>query len=434
MKIELNKKQKIAVSGFLIFLVILLIIYSAASYRFSKGSAISKLQKAVINNDAKTAATLIRSSDKKLVIDENNIKSFLKYLNKNPYYFKQLTDTLHKQASALDGKKNPGCWNCYLNLKKSGRNFLGFSTYYFEMKPCYADISTNYITTKIYVDGKYVFTAGSGDFTVEPRTCGPFVQGQHNIKAVCETLIGKSESSKELYFISNIAENGKVYDYPCSIAIADQFAYVFSSIEDAEIFINGKDTGKTAADIKILGPVDNNTSVTIYGEKNSPWGILRSSEAGIRSYSLGYDMNFSAAGNDKLLKQVKDAVADYNKKILCPALKSESIPSGLRVYSNKGTLESFMKKEYDYMSSKGKHFSGSYLYSSIKSENTTISYNPTGNIYYMSVPVTDYYDQDYGEGNDCIIKTSVKGITHNYYFQYDADNKISSTGIDIIDE
>lgn len=64
MKIELNKKQKIAVSGFLIFLVILLIIYSAASYRFSKGSAISKLQKAVINNDAKTAATLIRSSDK----------------------------------------------------------------------------------------------------------------------------------------------------------------------------------------------------------------------------------------------------------------------------------------------------------------------------------------------------------------------------------
>lgn len=434
MKIELNKKQKIAVSGFLIFLVILLIIYSAASYRFSKGSAISKLQKAVINNDAKTAATLIRSSDKKLVIDENNIKSFLKYLNKNPYYFKQLTDTLHKQASALDGKKNPGCWNCYLTLKKSGMNFLGFSTYYFEMKPCYADISTNYITTKIYVDGKYVFTAGSDDFTIEPRTCGPFVQGQHNIKAVCETLIGKSENSKELYFISNVAENGKVYDYPCSIAISDQFAYVFSSIEDAEIFINGKDTGKTAADIKILGPVDNNTSVTIYGEKNSPWGILRSSEAGIRSYSLGYDMNFSAAGNDKLLKQVKDAVADYNKKTLCPALKSESIPSGLRVYSNKGTLESFMKKEYDYMASKGKHFSGNYLYSSINPENTTISYNPTGNIYYMSVPVTDYYDQDYGEGNDCIIKTSVKGITHNYYFQYDADNKISSTGIDIIDE
>lgn len=421
MKKELTRKQKISAFSILFFLVIILILYSAASYRFSKGSAISRLQKAIANNDAKTAASLIRSSDKKLTIDEKNIRSFLIYMNKNPSHLQILLDTLHKQSSSLDGKKDTGCWNCYLTLKKSPEKFLGFSTYYFEMKPCYADISTNYASTKVYVDGKYMFTSDPDAFNNEAVTCGPFVQGEHKLKAACETIIGKSESTESVDLVSNISDIGVPYNYRCSIGVKDSFVYVYCNVEDSEIFINGNDTGKTSSEIKVLGPVNNNPDTKVYAEKNSPWGVLRSDETSIEANGTML-LNFNA-NNENLMAQLKSAVTDFNKNILSPALKSRSVPSGVYFYSDSGTLESRMAKEYSDMSAKGKYFSGNYLHSSITPGNINISYSSRDDIYFFNMAIIDYYDQDYGDGEDSIIKTSVNGITNQYSIIYNVKNK-----------
>lgn len=53
---SLNRKQKTILVIVLAFLLLIVCSYSIVSYRFSRASAISRLQKAITKNDAEAAA------------------------------------------------------------------------------------------------------------------------------------------------------------------------------------------------------------------------------------------------------------------------------------------------------------------------------------------------------------------------------------------
>lgn len=77
----MKRKQKILLVSVLFILVFILLVYSIAYYRFSKGSTISRLQQAVMRSDTKTAVKLIKSSDSNLKINEETIQSFLSLIH-----------------------------------------------------------------------------------------------------------------------------------------------------------------------------------------------------------------------------------------------------------------------------------------------------------------------------------------------------------------
>lgn len=420
---SLNRKQKTILVIVLAFLLLIVCSYSIVSYRFSRTSAISRLQKAITKNDAEAAAGLIESSDKKLKINERTIQSFLTYLNKNQDKFHELSDTLYKQAASIGGKENQDCWNYYLILKKPEKSFLGFGRYYFEMKPCYVDFSTRYPFTQLYVDGKlYVTTPGLQNFNNDPLTCGPFVQGEHKVKAVCTGFLGKAEAEKTFNFITVYDKAGS-YNYFCKIDTDAKFTYLSCSVPYAEIFIDGKDSGKKFTDIRLFGPIKSNDSVKVSAVAELPWGSFKSAETTI-NYNLLYTMRININPDKNIVNQLKQAVADYNNKILTALLKKQDS-------SYLGSNEIIKKRlddEFKNMSSKGIYFSGHYLYSIIDPESVTISdYSDeaSGNLYQYSAELQsmDYYTQDYGEPGASVFCTSKNGISYQYKASYNSEKK-----------
>lgn len=413
---SLSRKQKTVLVLVLPFLLLIVCSYSIVSYRFSRASAISRLQKAITKNDAKAAAGLIESSDKKLKINEKTIQSFLTYLNKNQDKFHELSYTLYKQASVLGGKENQDCWNYYLILKKPKKSFLGFGSYYFEMKPCYVDFSTSYPSTQLYVDGKlYVTMPGLQKFDSVPVTCGPFIQGEHKVKAVCTGFLGKAEAEKTFNFITAYDKLGS-YNYLCKIDTGEKFIYLGCSVPYAEIFIDGKDSGKKFPGISMFGPIKRNSSVKVYAVAELPWGSLKSAETTI-DYKLGNTMIININADKNIVNQLKQAVADYNNKTLTALLKKQDS-------SYLGSNEIIKKKlddEFKNMSSNGIYFSGHYLYSIINPESVTIS--AYSDEYSAVIQSTDYYTQDYGEPRVSVFCTSKTGISYQYNASYDSEKK-----------
>lgn len=431
---SLNRKQKTILFVVLAFLFLIVCSYSMVSYSFSKAGAISRLQKAIAKNDAKAAASLIKSSDNNLTINEKTIQSFLTYLNYNQNKFDELSDTLYKQAASLGGKQNQNCWNYYLVLKKPHKSFLGFGSYYFEMEPCYVEFSTNYPSTKLYVDGKYyAATPDAQRFKDDHVKCGPFIQGEHKVKAVCEGLLGKSETEKTFNFIT-IYDKGSSYNYFCQIDTAEKFIYLACSVPDAELFIDGKDTGKSITGSCMFGPIKSNTSFEAYAVAKLPWGNLRSAETTINDHSSRGTLILDINADTNMLNQLKQAVADYNNKILTAVLKKQDSS----YLDSSEVINQKFNDEFKDMSSKGIYFSGHYLYSSITPESVTInasSDNASGNLYSYSAIIesTDYYSQDYGEPGTSVFCTSKNGAPYEYNAVYDSEKKtwsIVNIGLD----
>lgn len=410
------KKQKILLCSAGAIVLLVFIFYYALSYTCSRSYTISMLKNALLENDCKTAASLIRSSDKRLIINEKTIKSFFDYLNENPQNVQELVSTLYKQSAALNSKKNPDCRNCYLILKKSDTKFLGFSTYYFEMKPCFVDLNGDNISSDIYIDDKFVCACDKNNFTY---TCGPYVQGRHKVTTVFKSSAGKPEDSKKLDFITIFGKDGKSYNYSCYVPLNDNFIRVTCNFDDAEIFVNGKNTGKTASDFKVFGPVNKGTSTVIYAEKKFPWGTLKSRNYEINSTEYNPLAINIGTVNEKVVNELRTAVAEYNKDILTPALKDRSTS----FLASDGPASEKLKKEFDSLSLRGTYFSGNYLHSTISSNGISISYVAEKNTYFASIKSRDYYNQNYGQIENPAIMTSESGITNSYYAGYDSESK-----------
>lgn len=403
---KLKKKSIFYLAG-IVTLLIFILCY-ALSYVHSKEYTISRLKDALLKNDSKTAVSLIKSSDKKLIINEKTIKSFFEYLNKDPKNVQNLLNTIYRQSAALDGKKDPECWNYYLTLKKSG-------SYYFEMKPCFVDLNVHDNSVNIYIDDKFVCTSDKDNFSF---TCGPYVQGQHKVTTVYKSPLGNFEDSKSVNFISVFSKEGKPYNYFCYLPLNYNFIRLTCNFNDAEIFVTGTDIGKTVKDFSVFGPVNKLSDTVIYVQKEFPWGTLRSKDYEInKNTSADLDMSIDAV-NEEVLNELKNAIAEYNKKTLVPALKDRSTS----FLSPDDPSAKQLKNQFDILSSNNIYFHGDYLHSDISADKISIFYSSEKDSYFASVISKDYYSEDYGQSSfqlsNPFIVTSKAGKTNSYYASY----------------
>lgn len=95
---EFNKKQKVLLFCSLALISAIIASYFTLSYNFSKQAAISKLKNAILKKDTKTVISLMKSSDKNLILDDKNVNIFISYLNKNSKSLDELISTLNKQS------------------------------------------------------------------------------------------------------------------------------------------------------------------------------------------------------------------------------------------------------------------------------------------------------------------------------------------------
>lgn len=419
----MNSHNKLIICIALFSAIAILLIYSSLSYRYGKLGAISRLQSAIERKDAKAAAKLIKSSDKNLTFDEKDIGYFLDYISSSKKDLKELVDNLHKQAQSKDmnHNKKKDTLEFYITLKKSPKKLLFFDTYYFEMKPCYVNFKINYASTKLYVDGKYICTSDTDNFS---NRTGPFIPGKHKVTTICETVFGRSENNESFNFLNPYCDGASESSYICYTSVKGNFARVTCNYGDAEVFINGKDSGKKSKDFTSIGPIAPGVKNTICLQREFPWGIAKSDNINVGESNV-LDI-FINGKTDKLVDQLKSVVAEFNNS-LAEALRAQK---SSYIKAADENFVAAIDSVTSNMHSENQFFNGRYLKSDISPETVWAGSNSTGaeylGQYTASFQCVDYYDTDYANKNveAYVLKTSKAGCRNLYIASYDeAHNK-----------
>lgn len=193
----------------------------------SKEGFITKFQDAIIENNASKLEKMIKPSDKRLVVDENTVNALLAYYEENPSKLSE-----HIQALSSESGKCAA-----YNIVKSKEMFK--EKYYIDLAPRYVVISGN--TDNVEVEVKYK------DQVIHKidkyGEIGPLAPGKYTLTAKFKNKSLNNleiEETKEInIFNSGYSTENKLYLFE-DLNTVD----VYSNNLDAELYIDGKSTGK----------------------------------------------------------------------------------------------------------------------------------------------------------------------------------------------
>lgn len=277
-----KKRKQLAIIA-LVVVVAFFTVYKIGESVTSRDKVVEKFITAITEKDTAVLATLIKSSDPRMEITEDNIKPLIDYLDENPSYFDQLiqsieeddmkeVDNLRKNDYPVFSKEDDN--SDMISIRKKGKKLLFYDNYEFVMQPFFVRISTNYEDAVVYMNDKELGKSDSDNFIKE---FGPFTPGKYTFKSVYEGEYATIESKEEVYLITDFySPNTKVENV--DLYLNGTYVYIDTNYYDGQIIIDGKNTGLTAEEVnkKGIGPVDESTKVQL--SREFPWGTILSEE------------------------------------------------------------------------------------------------------------------------------------------------------------
>jgi hypothetical protein len=167
---------------------------------------------------------------------------------------------------------------------------------------------------------------------------------------------------------------------------------IVSSFPDTQVWINGKSTGKTVAQMSKFGPVSKDGSVKISGRYQFPWGPAQSEAIAVDENTESVDITPNPFLQKQYQKMLTDVINQFAKqKILAPVKRDTSVMT--TATDNVKDSYSIMYTLYDYT------YKGEAL-------GTTIDYDKASlmmedGLYKVTLPVKFHYKfQKYSEFDD----------------------------------
>ncbi|OJG72394.1 hypothetical protein RV11_GL002976 [Enterococcus phoeniculicola] len=344
-----------------IVVAVLLLLFAGYKYGtsvYTSEKQVETFVQAIKDKDSKALVALMITDDDNLEITESSVKPLIKYFNGN----KKALAEMKKEM-----KQNLRTYN--LEMKKSGKKFLVFDNYKVEVYPVYPEVSTNQKGTIISVNDKKYTTTKKDKFKEE---LGPFVPGTYTFSATAKNLTESNESKEETYDLFNVA------DTEIDLTFAVMTIPIESNIDDAKIFVDGKEAGQLKDGEGEVGPLVWHEGLTIQLTSGSGDKELKSEayEVDEWEYSDEYDseydyplyLDFDVLDSydieyaiDDFYYEVEDAVIESNKydKEL------------LGKYFKDGTKNESFKKIDEYITSsreknKKNEFDGVWFYVEVK--------------------------------------------------------------------
>lgn len=315
---KLNKKKKVLAGLVILILISLFTTYKIGESITSKDKVIDKFMTAISEKNIAELQNIIKSSDSRLEINEENLKPLIAYIDENPSYFEQLSKYMRGQyqnSNQSIRNKNQsssvfsdGNNSNIIELKKNGKKFLIYDNYELVMKPFFMNIHNNYKDAVIYINGKEVGKSDSDDFSKE---YGPFAPGKYIVKAVYTGKYTTIEAENEIDLISDELSDEKVFE--CDLHLEGKYVYIDTYYYDSKIIINGKDSGLSVDDINRegLGPVDDTTKIQL--SRDFPWGNRTSDEVivGESDTYIYLEMN---TVNDVVQEEIIESINTFLKE------------------------------------------------------------------------------------------------------------------------
>lgn len=317
-----KKKRKIIAIVASIVLILGFASYKVGESLTSQDKVLEKFFDAVSEKDTLELANLLTSSDRRLELNEDNLKSFINFIDENPSYFEKMSTSLREQgvkinkpninrdrdimAMAGDDEEDDS-QNNMIYLRKSGKKYLLYDNYEIVMQPFFVNISTNHSDVALYIDEQEIGTSTNDSFSKE---FGPLVPGKYTVKGIYEGEYTTVEEEADINLMSNnmYSSNNNIVDQTLNFEM--QYVAIDTNFSDADVIVNGTKIDAQASDFMDmgLGPVAGDTAVQL--SKDFPWGTITTDELLVSDIDWYMSIYFNPI-NDKVQNDIMESINKF---------------------------------------------------------------------------------------------------------------------------
>ncbi|WP_234123698.1 TcaA 3rd/4th domain-containing protein [Clostridium hydrogenum] len=373
---KISLKQKKIYGTIATVILIGIILLSIGANMTSKGHVSEKLIQAIKENNYAEMSKYIVASNPNLKVDKNNIKVYADFLNANPSYKSQVISSINEE-----GNGNSSSFD-NIKLITSGRKFLFFTNNVYQLQTYFIKVKTPYKNTKVALNKQNIYTSSEDN---EEKECGPYLPGKYKMNFEIQTSYADVDSKQDVILDP---QNTSITEVNVEPEIDNEKVSYPYDCDDAEIFVNGKDTKTTVKDSDNIIPLPWNGKYSIQLEDKFPWGKMKSSKLMLKAGSddgLNFDKN-----NDELIKLIKPVLSNFLKSYESgnKALDSSKFENVTDRY--KGDLSN----DIDQYKSSNQSFSGTIK--SIIVDPSSLELNKIEDNYTLNVNVTFNADLSIG--------------------------------------
>lgn len=273
-----SKSSKILVFSVLLLLVVGFAGYMTIQSMYKPAKVVKQFEDAIKSNDSKDIANILNDGQDVMKVEEADAKKLLEYFDENPDLLAETKSNLKKTAQFLEndnviGSKHDG----FLTLQEVKKKWGIIKRYGVSFQPVYIKVSTNQPKSSVSINEK-----NSGELKEgEERTFGPFLPVKHEVKA---SYKGEYTTVTDEVKIDSLEEEG--HKIPVEMDLTGDEVYVTSNYDEATVFVNGKSTGKTVAELESFGPVSLDGKMKIHAEIKVQGKNLKSDKVSVENDSI----------------------------------------------------------------------------------------------------------------------------------------------------
>lgn len=215
----------------------------------SREYILSKLEMALKNSNTSTLSDIVKVDGER--VKQKNLESLVEYYSNGNNKIDTLITNLKNNNETKDFK-----------LKR--KKYFFWNMYYLEVKTFNIKIKSNFKEGNFIVGNSGKIKAG--------ETLKNVIPGNYKITGSLNSNYEEIKTSKEVV----VMEDKEIeLNFPATTITTN------SDFQDAEVYINGKSIEKEVKDIKDFGPVPTDGTVSVYLEKDFPWGRNKGEEVKI---------------------------------------------------------------------------------------------------------------------------------------------------------
>lgn len=364
-----NAQKKAVVSSRVIWIIASVLALSIALFGvhtflvnwFKPEKTVAGFEQAVTNKDYNTLRKILVQNGSPIDATDKELASYVTFLTKDKK-LSQIADELNQAAAGMKYYKkvtpvSDNNSNNLLRLEK-GSKFLGiYQQYVVSVYSFTIQAESNADNTDIYINGEKAKRIKNSD---DPVNIGQHLPGEYTLKAVYKGDYVSLNSQKKVDF-SN-AENNTV---TTKVDLNGHFVSIYSNGDGAEIYANGKNTGKKVGETDSFGPVPIDGSVELYAVLNRDGGPIKSVPVKITGDGEVY-LEFKEIADEQKIAQSKQAAQDalnqYGGDYNSPQEKMQTFMDNYLNTSVEAINERNFGLVESYLSPNGKQYSDSKNY------------------------------------------------------------------------
>ena len=206
----------------------------------SREYILSKLEMSLKNSDTSTLSDIVKVDGER--VKEKKLESLVEYYSNGNNKIDTLITNLKNNNETKD-------------FKLQSKKYFFWNMYYLDVKTFNIKIKSN------FEEGNFIL--GNSGKVKAGETIKNVIPGNYKITGSLNSNYEEIKTSKEIV----VMEDKEIeLNFPATkITINSDF-------QDAEVYINGKDIKKEVKDLKDFGPVPTDGTVSVYLEKDFPWG------------------------------------------------------------------------------------------------------------------------------------------------------------------